>query len=150
MGFTKPDFAAVDPDTFLEKPLMERMRILAVDWAEKGFGSPKMIHTIYIAKLVMFFAIGGITAARWGGGWALVSGIRLCGKRKRTHPLEGAPFMTPPSRVSSASSNHCSWCARSPDCGEKSGVTEVARSIFLIVSSVSDGSRSRNGAVGVR
>ena len=63
MGFTKPDLAAVDPDTFLQKPLMERMRILAVDWAEQGFGSAKMIHTMYIVKLVVFFAIGGITVA---------------------------------------------------------------------------------------
>ena len=63
MGFTQPDLAAVDPDTFLQKPLMERMRILAIDWAEQGFGSPKMIHTMYIAKLVIFCAIGGITVA---------------------------------------------------------------------------------------
>src|ERR1700751_1210442 len=62
MGFTQPDFAAVDPDTFLQKPLMERMRILAIDWAEKGFGSPKMIHTIYIVKLILY-AILGITVA---------------------------------------------------------------------------------------
>ena len=63
MGFTQPVLAAVDPDSFLQKPLMERMRILALDWAEKGFGSPKMVHTIYILKLVVFFAIGGITVA---------------------------------------------------------------------------------------
>ena len=63
MGFTKPYFPDVDPDTFLKKPLMERMRILSIDWAENGFGSPKMIHTIYIVKLVVFFAIGGITVA---------------------------------------------------------------------------------------
>ena len=59
----KPYLPDVDPDTFLKKPLMERMRILAIDWAEQGFGSPKMIHTMYIAKLVVFFAIGGITVA---------------------------------------------------------------------------------------
>ncbi len=63
MGFTKPYFPDVDPDAFLKKPLRERMRILATDWAENGFGSPKMIHTIYIVKLVAFFAIGGITVA---------------------------------------------------------------------------------------
>ena len=63
MGFTKPYLPDVDPDTFLKKPLMERMRILAIDWAENGFGSPRMIHTIYIVKLVVFFAIGGITVA---------------------------------------------------------------------------------------
>ena len=68
MGFTKPYLPDVDPDTFLKKPLMERMRILATDWAENGFGSPKMIHTIYIVKLVVFFAIGGITVATLTSG----------------------------------------------------------------------------------
>src|ERR1700739_2021994 len=63
MGFTKPYLPDVDPDTFLKKPLMERVRILGADWAENGFGSPKMIHTIDILKLVVFFAIGGITVA---------------------------------------------------------------------------------------
>ena len=53
MGFTKPDLPDVDPDTFMQKPLMERMRILATDWVDNGFGSPRMVHTIYIAKLVV-------------------------------------------------------------------------------------------------
>ncbi len=61
MGFIKPYLPEVDPDTFVSKPLMERMRILAIDWADNGFGSPKMVHTIYLVKLVLFFAIGGIT-----------------------------------------------------------------------------------------
>ncbi len=68
MGFIKPYLPDVDPDTFLQKPLMERMRILAGDWAENGFGSPKMIHTIYIAKLIVFFAIGGIAVATLTSG----------------------------------------------------------------------------------
>jgi hypothetical protein len=68
MGFIKPYLPEVDPDTFLKKPLMERMRILAADWAENGFGSPKWIHTMYIVKLVVFFAIGGITVATLTSG----------------------------------------------------------------------------------
>ncbi|AVH24123.1 DUF3556 domain-containing protein [Nocardia cyriacigeorgica] len=63
MGFTTPDLPAVDPHEFLRKPLMERMRILALDWAENGFGSPKMVHCVYIAKLIVLYAIGGITVA---------------------------------------------------------------------------------------
>ena len=62
MGFIKPYLPDVDPDTFLKKPLMERMRILAVEWAENGFGAPRMVHVMYISKLVLF-AIGGITVA---------------------------------------------------------------------------------------
>lgn len=63
MGFTTPDLPAVDPYEFLRKPLMERMRVLALDWAENGFGSPKMVHCVYIAKLIVLYAIGGITLA---------------------------------------------------------------------------------------
>ena len=68
MGFIKPYLPDVEPDTFLKKPLMERMRILAVEWAENGFGAPRMVHTIYIVKLVLFFAIGGITVATLTSG----------------------------------------------------------------------------------
>ncbi|MFI5776778.1 DUF3556 domain-containing protein [Nocardia sp. NPDC051570] len=63
MGFTKPDLPQVDPETFLRRPLMERMRVLAVDWAEHGFGSPRMVHTIYIVKLVVLYALGGVVIA---------------------------------------------------------------------------------------
>ena len=63
MGFTKPQLPDVDPETFLQKPLMERMRMLATEWAENGFGAPRMVHTIYIVKLVFFFTLGGITVA---------------------------------------------------------------------------------------
>ena len=68
MGFTKPDLPDVDPDTFMQKPLMERMRILATDWVDNGFGSPKMVHTIYIAKLVLLYALGGILVATLTSG----------------------------------------------------------------------------------
>jgi uncharacterized membrane protein YkgB len=68
MGFTKPGLPDVDPDTFLQKPLMERMRILALNWGENGFGSPKMIHTVYIAKLVLLYAFGGVVIATLTSG----------------------------------------------------------------------------------
>jgi hypothetical protein len=68
MGFTTPDLPPVDPDAFLQLPLMERMRILALDWAENGFGSPKMVHTIYILKLVVLYAICGISVATLTSG----------------------------------------------------------------------------------
>ncbi|MEN4401354.1 DUF3556 domain-containing protein [Mycolicibacterium senegalense] len=63
MGFTQPNFPAVDPDEFLRMPLRQRMRILALNWAENGFGSPYMVHTIYIAKLIFFYALGGVVVA---------------------------------------------------------------------------------------
>src|ERR1700730_12813072 len=68
MGFIKPDLPDVDPDTFMHKPLMERMRILATDWVDNGFGSPKMVHSIYIAKLVFLYALGGVLVATLTSG----------------------------------------------------------------------------------
>src|ERR1700736_7029183 len=68
MGFIKPDLPDVDPDTFIHKPLMERMRILATDWVDNGFGSPKMVHTIYIAKWGFLYALGGVLVATLTSG----------------------------------------------------------------------------------
>src|SRR6202045_3032335 len=63
MGFTTPNLPAVDFETFLEQPLMERIKTLAVKWADHGFGVPRLVHLIYIAKLVLFYAVGGIVIA---------------------------------------------------------------------------------------
>ena len=63
MGFTKPDLPAVDPDTFMQQPLMHRMKVLALHWAEHGFGTPRMVHAIYIAKLLFFYILGGVVVA---------------------------------------------------------------------------------------
>ena len=63
MGFFKPHFPDVDPDTFLRKPLMERGRILTESWAEHGFPSPKKVHAVYILKLIFFYALGGVVVA---------------------------------------------------------------------------------------
>jgi Transmembrane protein of unknown function (DUF3556) len=63
MGFTKPDLPKVDPDTFMQQPLMDRMKVLALHWAERGFGTPRMVHTIYIAKLLTLYMLGGVVVA---------------------------------------------------------------------------------------
>jgi hypothetical protein len=65
MGFTQPDRPAVDPAEFLTKPLMQRMQILVHTWAETGFGAPRFVHTIYIAKLLLLYALGGVIVATW-------------------------------------------------------------------------------------
>ncbi len=63
MGFTTPTYPAVEPEEFLRQPLMERIRILVLKWADSGYGVPKMVHTIYLVKLVFFYALGGIVIA---------------------------------------------------------------------------------------
>ena len=63
MGFTKPDLPPVDPDTFMRQPLMDRMKVLALRWVEHGFGTPRMVHVIYIAKLLSCYILGGVIVA---------------------------------------------------------------------------------------
>ena len=55
MGFTTGDLPPVDPETFAERPLFERIRILSTHWVEYGFGTPKMVHVIYIVKLLVLY-----------------------------------------------------------------------------------------------
>ena len=63
MGFTQPDLPQVDPATFMRQPLMHRMQVLALHWVERGFGTPRKVHVIYIAKLLTFYILGGVVIA---------------------------------------------------------------------------------------
>jgi Transmembrane protein of unknown function (DUF3556) len=63
MGFTKANFPPVDVETFLDRPLLERTKVLALHWVDYGFGSPRMIHVIYIVKLLFLYIIGGTVLA---------------------------------------------------------------------------------------
>ena len=53
------------PPGVIGKQWLDRMKALALHWVEHGFGSPRMIHTIYVVKLLVFYVLGGITVATW-------------------------------------------------------------------------------------
>lgn len=61
MGFKNGNFPPVDLDTFLDRPLLERVRALALHWVDHGFGSPKMIPTTYVVKLLVLYIGLGLT-----------------------------------------------------------------------------------------
>jgi len=63
MGFVKPTLPDVDYEEFLRMPLMERIRIMTTKWADHGLGVPRMIHVLYIVKLIFFYALGGVVVA---------------------------------------------------------------------------------------
>ena len=63
MGFVKPTLPDVDYEEFLRTPLMERIRIICLNWVDQGYGAPRIIHVLYIVKLVFFYAIGGVAIA---------------------------------------------------------------------------------------
>jgi hypothetical protein len=64
-GFIKPSPQPVPPAEFLRLPFLERMRILSQNWAVDGFGTPRMLHVVYILKMFgLYFGAGiGIAAA---------------------------------------------------------------------------------------
>ena len=53
MGFKTGNFPEVDPATFLDLPFRDRLRAMSTHWVDYGFGTPKMVHTIYILKLLV-------------------------------------------------------------------------------------------------
>ena len=62
MGFTTPNFPGLNPKPFYE-PFLERVKTLALNWVDNGYGVPRMVHAIYIVKLVFFYALGGVVVA---------------------------------------------------------------------------------------
>lgn len=63
MGLMTGHFPPVDPATFPQAPYTERLRTLSRHWAEHGFGAPKITTVVYVAKLVVLYALGGIVVA---------------------------------------------------------------------------------------
>ncbi|MGV9948404.1 MULTISPECIES: DUF3556 domain-containing protein [unclassified Rhodococcus (in: high G+C Gram-positive bacteria)] len=61
MGFKTGHFPEVDPATFRDLPFRDRLRAMSTHWVDYGFGTPKMVHTVYILKL-LFLYIGAGTA----------------------------------------------------------------------------------------
>ncbi|MDN5746326.1 MAG: DUF3556 domain-containing protein, partial [Nocardioidaceae bacterium] len=58
-GLIKPSPQPVPPAEFRQLPLQERIRIAAVNWVEDGFGTPRMLHIVYILKMLgLYFAVG--------------------------------------------------------------------------------------------
>ena len=59
MGFITPSPQPVEPTTFLTLPLRERLRILSTHWAVDGFGTPRVLHVVYILKMLgLYFGVG--------------------------------------------------------------------------------------------
>lgn len=71
MGFKTGDFPPVDPETFLDRPLRDRIKALALHWVEYGFGSPRMIATTYVVKILFVWLLLGsiVITATSGLGW---------------------------------------------------------------------------------
>ncbi len=68
MGLTTGDFPPVQPAEFMQQPYRERTKVLARHWVDYGFGAPKITGLIYIFKLLLFYALGGVLVATLTSG----------------------------------------------------------------------------------
>ncbi|CAG7621243.1 DUF3556 domain-containing protein [Rhodococcus opacus] len=69
MGFKTGNFPEVDPATFLDRPFFDRIRAMSTHWVDYGFGTPKMVHTIYILKLLVLYIAAGLSIATFTSGY---------------------------------------------------------------------------------
>jgi Transmembrane protein of unknown function (DUF3556) len=63
MGFIDPSPPPMEYEEWRRRPHLERIKILAQDWALNGFGTPTFVYLLYIVKLVVYA----------GGGLLLIS-----------------------------------------------------------------------------
>ncbi|MGW7385574.1 DUF3556 domain-containing protein [Streptomyces sp. NPDC054794] len=59
MGFLAPNTADVDTQRWRTRPYQQRIRLLAEHWARHGFGTPGIVHLLYLLKITAY-ALGGI------------------------------------------------------------------------------------------
>lgn len=60
MPFLTPVVPDIAPDEFVRRPFLDRIRITSRFWAENGFGTPRMVHMIYLFKLLVVYSLGGL------------------------------------------------------------------------------------------
>jgi hypothetical protein len=63
MGFIQPSPPPFEYEEWRRRPHLERIKVLAQDWALNGFGTPYFVYLLYIAKLIVYA----------GGGLLLIS-----------------------------------------------------------------------------
>lgn len=71
MGFINPTPPPFEYQEWKQRPHLERIKVLAQDWALNGFGTPYFVYLLYIVKLVLYAGGGllliSVTTAGLGG-----------------------------------------------------------------------------------
>ena len=76
MGFFQPTEPPFEIEEWRKLSHLERIKPLAQDWAENGFGTPVFVYLLYIVKLILYA----------GGGLLLISATTP-GARRARRPL---------------------------------------------------------------
>ncbi|MGW5466068.1 DUF3556 domain-containing protein [Streptomyces sp. NPDC003996] len=76
MPFNSPVLPSVEAEEFNQRPFFERVKVLSTFWAENGFGSPRLLHVIYLVKLLGLSALGGLLLITWTSDVGSVLDVR--------------------------------------------------------------------------
>ncbi len=67
MGLISPRLPPLDYDEWRAKPRIERIKPMAQDWAEGGFGTPDAVLVLYVVKIAFTpFGAAAVTADHVG------------------------------------------------------------------------------------
>ena len=59
MGFINPAAEPMPAAEVLALPFQERVRVMTTNWVTLGFNTPRMLHVVYILKMLgLYFAVG--------------------------------------------------------------------------------------------
>ena len=67
MSLMKPELIDVPLDEYKRLPLLQRIRLQATDWAERGLGSPSAAPLFYVIKIAAWLLLGGWIAVASSG-----------------------------------------------------------------------------------
>jgi len=65
MGFFKPAPEPMEPHELLALPLRERLQVLSTNWVTEGFNTPRMLHVVYILKMLGLYFVVGLAITSW-------------------------------------------------------------------------------------
>jgi hypothetical protein len=68
MALTTGDLPPINAETLYDMPYLERVKVLALHWAEFGFGAPKITHIVYVLKLIVLYIGAGYLIASMSSG----------------------------------------------------------------------------------
>lgn len=64
MGFIKPSMPDLDYEAWAQRPRMERVKPMAQEWAQSGFGTPDAVLVLYVVKIALYVA-GAAAITSW-------------------------------------------------------------------------------------
>lgn len=67
MGFLKQEVPVLDFEQWSKGSRAQRIRPMAVHWAEVGFGTPASLHLFYVCKILVYIGVGALLAR--GHSW---------------------------------------------------------------------------------